>query len=69
MNVRRITAVATKEFKETIRDRLFLLMAFLLPPLWMVVFGYGLVLDVEHVPFAVLDRDQSSVRPTRATAD
>jgi len=61
MNVRRITAVATKEFKETIRDRLFLLMAFLLPPLWMVVFGYGLVLDVEQVPFAVLDRDQSSL--------
>jgi ABC-2 type transport system permease protein len=61
MNLRRITAVATKEWKETVRDRLFLLMAFLLPPLWMVVFGYGLVLDVEHVPFAVLDRDQSSL--------
>jgi len=27
----------------------------------MVVFGYGLVLDVEHVPFVVLDRDQSSL--------
>ncbi|MDH4082216.1 MAG: ABC transporter permease [Nitrospira sp.] len=61
MNVRRIAAVATKEWKETVRDRLFLLMAFLLPPIWMVVFGYGLVLDVEHVPFAVLDRDQSSL--------
>jgi ABC-2 type transport system permease protein len=61
MNLRRITAVATKEWKETVRDRLFLLMSFLLPPLWMVVFGYGLVLDVEHVPFAVLDRDQSSL--------
>ena len=61
MNLRRIAAVARKEWKETVRDRLFLLMAFLLPPLWMVVFGYGLVLDVEHVPFAVLDRDQSSL--------
>lgn len=61
MNLRRVTAVATKEWKETVRDRLFLLMSFLLPPLWMVVFGYGLVLDVEHVPFAVLDRDQSSL--------
>jgi len=61
MNLRRITAVARKEWKETVRDRLFLLMAFLLPGLWMVVFGYGLVLDVEHVPFAVLDRDQSSL--------
>jgi ABC-2 type transport system permease protein/ribosome-dependent ATPase len=61
MNFRRIAAVAGKEWKETVRNRLFLLMAFLLPTLWMVVFGYGLVLDVEHVPFVVLDRDQSSL--------
>ncbi|MDH5669903.1 MAG: ABC transporter permease [Nitrospira sp.] len=61
MNVRRIAAVAGKEWKETVRNRLFLLMAFVLPSLWMVVFGFGLVFDVEHVPFAVLDRDQSSL--------
>lgn len=61
MNRQRVVAVAWKEWRETVRDRLFLLMAFLLPALWMVVFGYGLVLDVEHVPFAVLDRDQSSL--------
>lgn len=61
MNLRRIAAVAGKEWKETVRNRLFLLTAFLLPPLWMVVFGYGLVLDVEHIPFAVLDRDRSSL--------
>ncbi|MBH0198946.1 MAG: ABC transporter permease [Nitrospira sp.] len=61
MNPRRIAAVARKEWKETVRDRLFLHMAFLLPALWMVVFGYGLVLDVEHVPFVVLDRDRSSL--------
>lgn len=61
MNRQRIMAVAWKEWKETLRDRLFLLMAFLLPTLWMVVFGYGLVLDVEHVPFAVLDRDRSAM--------
>jgi len=34
-----MAAVARKEWKETVRDRLFLLMAFLLPGLWMVVFG------------------------------
>lgn len=61
MNRSRIAAVARKEWKETVRDRLFLIMAFLMPALWMVVFGYGLVLDVEHVPFAVLDHDQSSL--------
>ncbi|GKS60195.1 hypothetical protein YTPLAS18_37220 [Nitrospira sp.] len=61
MNLIRVKAVASKEWRETIRDRIFLLMAFLLPALWMVVFGYGLVLDVERVPFAVLDRDRSAL--------
>ena len=51
--------MAFKEWKETTRDRLFLLLAFLLPALWLVVFGYGLNLDVEDIPFAVVDRDHS----------
>jgi len=29
--------------------------------LWLVVFGYGLNLDVEHIPFAALDRDHSAL--------
>jgi len=53
--------VALKEWKETTRDRLFLLLAFLLPALWLVVFGYGLNLDVEDIPFAVVDRDHSEL--------
>ena len=51
--------MALKEWKETTRDRLFLLLSFLLPALWLVVFGYGLNLDVEDIPFAAVDRDQS----------
>jgi len=61
MNLRRIAAVAWKEWRETIRDRMFVLLAFLLPVLWMLVFGYGLVQDVEHIPFGVVDRDHSSM--------
>ena len=61
MNIRRIVAVAWKEWRETVRDRMFFSLAFLLPILWMLVFGYGLVLDVEHIPYAALDRDQSSL--------
>ncbi len=40
---------------------MFFSLAFLLPILWMLVFGYGLVLDVENIPYAALDRDQSSL--------
>jgi drug efflux transport system permease protein len=61
MNLRRIAAVASKEWRETVRDRMFFILAFLLPILWMLVFGYGLVLDVEHIPFAVVDRDRSAL--------
>jgi ABC-2 type transport system permease protein/ribosome-dependent ATPase len=61
MNLRRIAAVASKEWRETVRDRMFFLLAFLLPILWMLVFGYGLVLDVEDIPFAVVDRDRSAL--------
>jgi len=61
MNLRRIATVAWKEWRETIRDRMFVLLAFLLPVLWMLVFGYGLVQDVEHIPFGVVDRDHSSM--------
>lgn len=61
MNLKRIAAVASREWRETTRDRLFLSLAFILPVLWFVVFGYGLVLDVENIPMAVLDRDQSTL--------
>ena len=61
MNLRRIAAVALKEWREVTRDRMFLLLAFVMPAVWMVVFGYGLVLDVEDIAFAVVDRDQSSL--------
>lgn len=59
MNCRRIAAVAAKEWRETVRDRTFLTLAFLIPILWMLVFGYGMVLDVEDVPLAVLDLDRT----------
>lgn len=61
MNVRRIAAVASKEWRETVRDRMFLSLAFLIPILWMLVFGYGMVLDVENIPYAVVDRDHSAL--------
>ncbi len=61
MNMRRIAAVASKEWRETVRDRMFLTLAFLIPILWMLVFGYGMVLDVEHIPYAVLDWDHSAL--------
>jgi ABC-2 type transport system permease protein len=61
MNLKRTATVASKEWREMVRDRMFVLLAFLLPILWMLVFGYGLVLDVEKIPLIVVDRDHSSL--------
>jgi ABC-2 type transport system permease protein/ribosome-dependent ATPase len=61
MKVRRIIALARKEWREILRDRLFFTLAFVVPASLMLIFGYGLTLDVEHIPFAVVDHDKSAM--------
>lgn len=60
MNLKRIAAVTHKEWREVLRDRLFFILAFVVPAIFMVLFGYGLTLDVDNIPFAVLDYDRST---------
>jgi ABC-2 type transport system permease protein len=60
MNLHRIRAVVQKECREIMRDRLYLLLAFALPLVLMLVFGHGMSQDVEHVGLAVLDEDRSA---------
>ena len=57
----RVLAVANKEWREILRDRIYFMLAFILPPLLMLVFCYGISQDVEHVPFALLDYDHSQM--------
>lgn len=59
MNLRRMLAVASKELREILRDRVFCLLTFLMPPMMMLVFGYGMSQDVEHVPFVIVDYDHT----------
>ncbi len=61
MNPKRIKALAWKEWREIMRDRLFAIMAFGVPIVMLLVLGYGLSLDVEHIPFAALDYDNSDM--------
>ncbi|MGV8075306.1 MAG: ABC transporter permease [Syntrophobacteraceae bacterium] len=59
MNIRRILAVATREQREIIRDRLFFALAFIVPTVLLLTFGYGLSMDVENVPLAIVDYDHT----------
>ncbi len=57
----RIWAVAWKEWREVMRDRLFFAMAFVVPSMILLVLSYGLSLDVENIPFAAIDQDKSAL--------
>lgn len=60
MNLQRVMVVAAKECREIARDRVFLALAFALPVMWILVFGYTMTFDVQNVPFVVLDFDHSA---------
>jgi ABC-2 type transport system permease protein len=49
-----VRAIAVKEFRELRRDRRTLAMLFLLPIVFLVVFGYAASFDVEEVPTVVV---------------
>ncbi|ADU96832.1 ABC-2 type transporter [Thermovibrio ammonificans HB-1] len=59
MRISRVAAIVKKEVRELLRDPISLLTLFLVPVSMMLVFGFGLKLDVKKVPFAVLDQDNS----------
>jgi ABC-2 type transport system permease protein len=63
MNARRTWAVARKEFLHVVRDPHSLAMAIALPMLMLLLFGYALTLDVDHVPLVVWD--QSGTKTSR----
>src|SRR5215470_12259936 len=55
----RVWAFARREAVELQHDRVRLAFAVLGPILLMIVFGYGISLDVNHLPFSVLDSDDT----------
>jgi ABC-2 type transport system permease protein len=59
MNARRIRAVARKEVIQILRDSLSLMVVLLMPLMQMALLGYGVNLDIKHVPICVFDREGS----------
>jgi len=56
MNARRVIAVARKELLHVVRDPRSLGMAIAIPLLMLLLFGFALTLDVDHVPLVVWDQ-------------
>lgn len=59
MNLTRLTALARKEFLQVLRDPRSLMIALLMPVVQMLLLGYGVTLDIKHVPLCVWDREGS----------
>ena len=59
MRLRNIKTIARKEFYHLIRDFRSLYLAFMIPLLLILLFGYALSLDVENVKTVVVDYDQT----------
>ena len=60
MNLRRLKAVARKEFIHVLRDPRSLMMGIGMPMLLLFLFGYALTMDVDRVPLAVWDQAGTS---------
>ena len=61
---RRLLAVTRKEVKEIVRDKLYLVLAFGVPLILYILFGFGLTLDAKNIPFAVIDQNRSPLSRT-----
>ncbi len=59
MTPRRIKAVAKKEVIQILRDPRSLMVVLLMPLMQMALLGYGVNMDIKHVPICVFDREGS----------
>jgi ABC-2 type transport system permease protein len=59
MSFRRTRAMTRKEFLHIVRDPRSLTMALAVPLLMLLLFGYGLTLDVDRIPTLVYDSDKT----------
>lgn len=64
MSPMRLKALVRKEFLQIVRDPSSIAIAFLMPLFLLLLFGYGVSLDADHVPVAVV-----AEQPTADTRD
>jgi len=58
-DIRRLAALARRESTELFRDPVRLITSFVIAPILLIVFGYGISIDIENIRFSTLDYDQT----------
>ena len=61
----RLLAIIQKEFIQTLRDRWTLVIMISIPLLQLILFGYAINMNVQHIPMVAVD--QSLDDASRAT--
>jgi ABC-2 type transport system permease protein len=59
--MKKILAQCKKELNQFVRDKLTLALAFVLPLLSLFLFGFGVRLEIKHIPLVVQNFDQGSL--------
>jgi ABC-2 type transport system permease protein len=55
----RVGAMASKELLHIVRDPRTLVLAFVMPVVMLLLFGFGVSFDLDHIPLAVADGDRT----------
>jgi ABC-2 type transport system permease protein len=61
LTVRRVLALSSKEVRHVLRDPRTLYLALAMPAVLLLLFGYGVSFDLEHMPIAFVDLDRTEV--------
>jgi len=59
VSLRTVRAIMRRELIDVLRDRRSLILTFLYPISMLIMYGYGIRYDVDHVPLTILDYDES----------
>ena len=68
LSLDRTTAIAVKEFKQLVRDRITFAMIVMIPLVQLLLFGYAINTDVRQVPAGYVDDSGSSVGAVTASS-
>jgi ABC-2 type transport system permease protein len=58
-SLRRLRAIWIKELRHIVRDKRSLSLALFLPVMMLLLYGYALSLDVDHIPTLVYDQSDT----------
>jgi ABC-2 type transport system permease protein len=66
MSYRRARAIFVKELRHILRDKRSLGLALAMPAMMLLLYGFALSLDVDHVPMLIYDQDATAASRTLA---